>query len=107
MLSNNHCTPVANGHKVAAGGSVARGTLAFDAEQLKKAEAEAERWHKLYGKLYVKRDQEDASLPKVCTRQGVLTLHTPLSGLPAVWSGAGDSCGPELHLKQGSGTSYI
>ena len=107
MISNNLSTPVANGHKVAAGGSVARGTLAFNAEQLKKAEAEAERWYKLYGKLYEKRDQEDAPLPKVRTRQGVLTSHTTLSSLPAVWSRAGDSCGPELQLKQGAGTSYI
>lgn len=104
MISNNLSTPVANGHKVAAGGSVARGTLAFNQEQLKKAEAE--HWHKLYGKLYEKRDQEDAPLPKVCTRQGVLTSLTAHSSLPAVWSRAGDSCGPELQLKQGTGTSY-
>jgi hypothetical protein len=70
MLSNNLSTLVANGHKVAVGGSVARGTLAFNAEQLKKAEGEAERWHKLYGKLHEKRDQEDAPLPKVCTPAG-------------------------------------
>ena len=33
LLSNNYSAPVANGHKVAAGGSVASSTTTYTAEQ--------------------------------------------------------------------------
>ena len=65
LLSNNYSAPVANGHKVAAGGSVAGRTTAYSPEQIKKAESEAREWRHKYGSLWDKRNEEKPPLPKV------------------------------------------
>lgn len=57
-MSNNYSAPVANGHKVAAGGRVASSTLACKREQLDKAENAADVWYQKYGALFNKRNEE-------------------------------------------------